>query len=235
MLHPAIEKAAVVPKPDPDKGQVAFCVCPTGRGFRHCGRRDRLVGEGEHGHVQGARSGSARGASDDSDRKGAQGRSVRAHSGGQVRLLIANRGEIALRIIRTARELGIETVSVYAEDDASSPHVAAATESVPARSVGRIRVSRSGGFAEDRGRNRRHARAPGFTGSSVRTPNSRRRVPRRASSSSARTPRFSGLSATRPAPALRRSTPAYRSCRRHRRTPTSTRCVNSSSATPAAS
>jgi len=48
-----------------------------------------------------------------------------------VRLLIANRGEIALRIIRTARELGIETVSVYAEDDASSPHVAAATESVP--------------------------------------------------------------------------------------------------------
>lgn len=48
-----------------------------------------------------------------------------------MRLLIANRGEIALRIIRTARELGIETVSVYAEDDASSPHVAAATESVP--------------------------------------------------------------------------------------------------------
>nr|WP_308252569.1 biotin carboxylase N-terminal domain-containing protein [Rhodococcus qingshengii] len=48
-----------------------------------------------------------------------------------MRLLIANRGEIALRIIRTARELGIETVSVYAEDDTSSPHVAAATESVP--------------------------------------------------------------------------------------------------------
>ncbi|MFI2591648.1 biotin carboxylase N-terminal domain-containing protein, partial [Rhodococcus erythropolis] len=48
-----------------------------------------------------------------------------------MRLLIANRGEIALRIIRTARELGIETVSVYAEDDASSPHVSAATESVP--------------------------------------------------------------------------------------------------------
>lgn len=47
-----------------------------------------------------------------------------------MRLLIANRGEIALRIIRTARELGIETVSVYADDDASSPHVSAATESV---------------------------------------------------------------------------------------------------------
>ena len=48
-----------------------------------------------------------------------------------MRLLIANRGEIALRIIRTARELGIETVSVYAEDDATSPHVEAATESFP--------------------------------------------------------------------------------------------------------
>ncbi len=43
-------------------------------------------------------------------------------------LLIANRGEIALRIIRTATELGLRTVSVYAEDDADSPHVHAADE-----------------------------------------------------------------------------------------------------------
>jgi acetyl/propionyl-CoA carboxylase alpha subunit/acetyl-CoA carboxylase carboxyltransferase component len=41
-------------------------------------------------------------------------------------LLIANRGEIALRIIRTATELGIQTVAVYAEDDADNPHVHAA-------------------------------------------------------------------------------------------------------------
>jgi acetyl/propionyl-CoA carboxylase alpha subunit/acetyl-CoA carboxylase carboxyltransferase component len=45
-------------------------------------------------------------------------------------LLIANRGEIALRIIRTATELGIRTVSVYAEDDADCPHVHAADEAI---------------------------------------------------------------------------------------------------------
>lgn len=45
-------------------------------------------------------------------------------------LLIANRGEIALRIIRTATELGIRTIAVYAEDDAESPHVHAADEAI---------------------------------------------------------------------------------------------------------
>ncbi|OBK09893.1 acetyl-CoA carboxylase family protein [Mycobacterium asiaticum] len=45
-------------------------------------------------------------------------------------LLIANRGEIALRIIRTATELGIHTVAIYADDDAESPHVHAADEAL---------------------------------------------------------------------------------------------------------
>src|SRR5262249_5540345 len=38
-------------------------------------------------------------------------------------LLIANRGEIAIRIARTAAEMGIETVAVFSEDDALSLHV----------------------------------------------------------------------------------------------------------------
>ena len=45
-------------------------------------------------------------------------------------VLIANRGEIALRIIRTATELGSRTVAVYAEDDAESPHVHATDEAI---------------------------------------------------------------------------------------------------------
>ncbi|HEY8451922.1 MAG: biotin carboxylase N-terminal domain-containing protein [Micromonosporaceae bacterium] len=46
-------------------------------------------------------------------------------------LLIANRGEIARRIIRTARRLGIRTVAVHSEADAELPFVAEADEAVP--------------------------------------------------------------------------------------------------------
>jgi len=42
------------------------------------------------------------------------------------RLLIANRGEIALRIIRTCREMHIEAVAIYSDVDANAPHVLAA-------------------------------------------------------------------------------------------------------------
>ena len=46
------------------------------------------------------------------------------------RLLIANRGEIALRIIRACAEMGIESVAVYSEADVKAPHVAAADRAV---------------------------------------------------------------------------------------------------------
>jgi len=46
------------------------------------------------------------------------------------KLLIANRGEIALRIIRTCREMGIRTVAVHSPVDSEQPHVLAADEAV---------------------------------------------------------------------------------------------------------
>jgi acetyl-CoA carboxylase biotin carboxylase subunit len=46
------------------------------------------------------------------------------------RLLIANRGEIALRIIRACRELGVESVAVYSDADTRAPYVGAADRAV---------------------------------------------------------------------------------------------------------
>jgi acetyl-CoA carboxylase biotin carboxylase subunit len=57
-----------------------------------------------------------------------------------VKLLIANRGEIAVRIIRACREMGIGTVAVYSEADRTAPHVLMADQSFP---IGPAEAARS--------------------------------------------------------------------------------------------
>ena len=52
-------------------------------------------------------------------------------SSGKInKILIANRGEIAIRVMRTAKEMGIKTVAIYSDADLNAPHVAYADEAV---------------------------------------------------------------------------------------------------------
>src|SRR5690348_8568978 len=112
------------------------------RGRHHRGRgalrRGRVAGAVRHGpgcrrrhhRPQGHPDGDRHGAVRVPQRPGAGGPRLRGVPVVITTLLIANRGEIARRIIRTAAAMGIGTVAVYAEGDAGAPFVTEADQAV---------------------------------------------------------------------------------------------------------
>jgi biotin carboxylase len=118
------------------------------------------------------------------------------------KILIANRGEIAGRVIRTARRMGVETVAVYSDADRDAQHVAMADDArhigpAPARQSyldqGKIIAAALESGAE--------ASIPA-TASCLRMPISRRPATEPVSSSSARRPPRSAPWAARARPRL---------------------------------
>ena len=105
------------------------------------------------------------------------------------KILIANRGEIALRIQRACREMGIKTVAVHSEADADAKYVKLADESVcigPAPS-GQSYLNIPAIISRRRSHRRRRPSIPA-TASCPRTPTSPNAWRSPASSSSARAP-----------------------------------------------
>src|SRR5690349_16073739 len=80
-----------------------------------------------------------------------------------TKLLVANRGEIALRVMRSAKELGIKTVAVYSEADRNALHVRYADEAVfigpPASSESYLRIEKIISAAKSTGADAVH---PGY-------------------------------------------------------------------------
>ena len=118
------------------------------------------------------------------------------------RILVANRGEIALRVIRACREMGIETVAVFSEADRGAPYLELADEAIcigPAGGRGELSQDRRASSAPPRSPTcRRSIPATVF---SRRTPTSPRSAATARSSSSARRTRPCASWATRTRPA----------------------------------
>ena len=122
------------------------------------------------------------------------------------KILIANRGEIALRVIRACREMGIASVAVYSDADARAPHVREADEAVhigpPPSAESYLRGDR---IIEAAQRTRRRGDSSRATDFSPSASGSRARCATRGWSSSARRRRRSPRWAARPRRASSRS------------------------------